>query len=65
MATNSSSLPTAVDDDVENEPKLSYEEGWDLIFSLFGSAKEMYASVGGSDAFLREERAAWEEDHVA
>ena len=55
-------LPAVTDDDLENEPRLTREEGWKLIFSLFGSAKEMYASVGGSDAFMREEHAAWGED---
>jgi hypothetical protein len=38
---------------------LTREEGWDLIFSLFGSAKESYAQVGGSEAWMRSERAAW------
>ena len=46
----------------ENEPRLSREEGWQLIFSMFGTAKEMYAEVGGSDAFMREERAAWDDE---
>jgi hypothetical protein len=49
----------------EDEPRLSYDEGWDLIFSLFGTAKEVYAEVGGSDAFMRAERASWGDDEEA
>jgi len=41
---------------------LTCEEGWDLIFSLFGSAKEAYAKVGGSEAWMRSERAGWGQD---
>ena len=46
----------------EGNRRLSYDEGWDLIFSMFGSAREMYAEVGGAEAFMRAERAAWDED---
>ena len=62
MATQPNSLDTPIDQGQEVEKRLSYDEGWDLIESLFGSAKEMYASVGGSDAFMRAERASWGED---
>ncbi len=48
-----------------HEKPLSYEEGWDLIFSLFGTAKEMYAPYGGGEAWLRSERAAWNEKDAA
>ena len=43
----------------ESDPPLSAEEGWDLLFSLFGSAKKLYAKYGGGEAFLRSERASW------
>jgi hypothetical protein len=43
----------------DTERHLSYDEGWDLIISLFGTASEMYAEVGGSDAFMRAEHASW------
>lgn len=41
---------------------LTAEEGWDLIVSLFGSAKDLYAEVGGGEAWIRSERAAWNEE---
>ena len=50
------------EDEIDREPPLSAEEGWDLLFSLFGSAKELYAKYGGGEAFLRAERASWGED---
>ena len=62
MATQPNPVAVPADNAEEVEKRLSYDEGWDLIESLFGSAKEMYASVGGSDAFMRAERAAWGED---
>ena len=46
----------------EKEPRLSAEEGWELIFSLFGSAKDLYAAYGGGEACLKAERAGWGED---
>ena len=42
------------------EKPLTQNEGWDLIFSLFGSAKEAYTEVRGSEAWMRSERAAWD-----
>jgi hypothetical protein len=62
MATQPNPLPANAALELEDEPRLSYDEGWDLIFSLFGSAGDMYAKVGGADAFMREERASWGED---
>jgi hypothetical protein len=53
-------LPPHLDLD-EGAPRLSREEGWKLIRSMFGTAKEMYAEVGGSDAFMHQERAAWDD----
>ncbi len=47
------------------EKPLSREEGWDLIFGLFGTAKEAYAAVGGSDAWMRSERAAWDQKDLS
>jgi hypothetical protein len=35
------------------ESPLTHQETRDLIFSLYGSAKEMLAEVGGSDAWIR------------
>ncbi len=60
------STPSFDDLDETSEPRLSYDEGWDLIFSLFGTAGEMYAAEGGAQAFMRAERAAWgdEEDDL-
>jgi hypothetical protein len=46
-----------------SEPRLTREEGWELIFSLFGSGREMYAKAGGAEAFIKAERAAWDDDH--
>jgi hypothetical protein len=37
--------------------QLTADEGWDLIFSLFGSAKDLYAEYGGGEAWLKAERA--------
>lgn len=62
MATQPGSLPNDSALELEQERRLSYDEWWDLVESLFGSAKEAYAEVGGSDAFMRAERAAWDED---
>ena len=64
MATNPNPLPPVPPFDETTEPRLSREEGWDLIFSLLGSAREMYAEVGGAEAFIRAERATWDEDDL-
>lgn len=64
MATNTNPLPSIPSLDEAAEPRLSREEGWDLIISLFGTAKEMYAEVGGAEAFMRAERASWGEDEI-
>ena len=37
---------------------LTADEGWNLILSLFDSAKDLYAEVGGGEAWIRSERAA-------
>ncbi len=63
MATQPNSLPATIGSESEDSTRLSYDEGWDLIFSLFGTAGDMYAKVGGAEAFIREERASWGEDH--
>ena len=55
---------TASEDEADREPPLSAEEGWKLIYSLFGSARELYAEYGGGEAFLRAERASWGKDEV-
>jgi hypothetical protein len=41
---------------------LSRDEWWDLAFSLVGSARELYAEVGGAEAWIKAERAAWGEE---
>ncbi len=43
MTTNTTQQITS-----ETHP-LTVDEGWDLIFSLFGSAKELYAKAGGAE----------------
>ncbi len=62
MASQPNPLSSMPSLDETSERRLSYDEGWDLIFSLLGTAKEMYAEVGGADAFIRAERAAWDEN---
>ena len=62
MVTNPNPLPPLADE--TTEPRLSREEGWELIFSLFGAAGDMYAKVGGAEALIRAERAAWGEDEA-
>ncbi len=60
----SHSIPTIAPDAPplpSSEQPLTREQGWDLIVSLFGSAKEAYAEVGGAEAWIAAERAAWGE----
>ncbi len=64
MATQPNPSGSRTGDEQGPEKRLSYDEGWDLIESLFGSAGEMYASAGGAAAFMRAERASWDEDDV-
>ena len=64
MATQPNSL-NAANNGQGSEKRLSYDEGWDLIESLFGTAGEMYAAVGGAEASMRAERASWDEDDLA
>lgn len=45
-----------------SEKHLTYDEAWDQILSLFGTAKEAYAEVGGAEAWIHAERAAWTEE---
>jgi hypothetical protein len=49
MATNPNSpaIPES-----EDRP-LTADEGWDLILSLYGSAREALAEVGGGEAWIR------------
>ncbi len=61
MASNP--IPTAPHSPPERP--LTRDEWWDYILSLSGSAKEMFAGVGGGDAwirFLREESPEKSED---
>lgn len=58
----SPSIPAPLPCPALDEQPLTREQGWDLIFSLFGTAKQAYAGVGGSEAWIRSERAAWSED---
>ena len=64
MATNSNPVPSILLPSEPAERRLTREEGWNLIISSFGTAKEAYAEVGGAEAFLRAERAAWGEDEA-
>lgn len=50
-----------VESEISLAPKLSAEEGWELIFQSFGSARELYVEYGGGEAWLRAEREAWGE----
>jgi hypothetical protein len=52
------SNPTPPSNDLDEKP-LTADEGWDLIFSSFGSAKDIYAEYGGGEA---SERAAWADE---
>ena len=54
--------PLPSEEELDGESPLSAEEGWKLIYSLFGSARELYAEYGGGEAFLRAERASWGKD---
>jgi hypothetical protein len=65
MATQPNSPLAPALPEPEQETRLSYDEGWDLIFSLFGTAGDLYAKGGGADAFMREQRASWGEDDPA
>ncbi len=58
-----SKMATASNPAVPPETRqLTADEGWDLIFSLFGSAKDLYAEYGGGEAWLKAERAAWADE---
>ena len=46
-----------------SENRLTHDEAWDQILCLFGTAKEAYAEVGGAEAWIHSERAAWAEEH--
>ena len=63
MASQPNPLPADVGDKDQDEKALTYDQWWDVVEGLFGSAKEAYAEVGGSDAFMRAEREAWDEDY--
>ena len=47
MATNPHS------DISTGQEQMSPEEGWELLFSLYGSAREALAEVGGADEWIR------------
>ena len=44
-----------------NEPPLTYEEAWDLLWSLEGSLKDAFPEEGGASEVLRRERELWGE----
>ena len=44
------------------EHKLSADEGWELILTSFGTARDLYAEYGGGEAWLRAERESWGEE---
>lgn len=48
--------------EVAGPPKVSADEGWELILASLGTAKELYAVCGGGEAWLRAEREAWGEE---
>ncbi len=62
MATQPNPHPVQGFVESSGDSRLTYDEWWDLVESLFGSAREAYAEVGGSEAFMRAEHAAWNED---
>ncbi len=64
MSTQPSTAPNPILNDEVSEQRLSYDEWWILVESLFGTAKDAYAEVGGAEAFMRAERAAWDEDNL-
>ena len=47
MATNPNSDMSTTQD------QMGDEEGWELLFSLYGSAREALAEVGGADEWIR------------
>ncbi|HZL26684.1 MAG TPA: hypothetical protein VFC39_09150 [Acidobacteriaceae bacterium] len=53
MASQPTIHDTRGDQTIGNERPLTRDEAWDLIFSLRGSAKEMFAEVGGGEAWIR------------
>jgi hypothetical protein len=50
MATNPNP-PAAIPK--SEDRTLTRDEWWDLVLGMAGSAKEMFAEVGGSDAWIR------------
>jgi hypothetical protein len=58
-------IPPLVDTgSVEPEQQLTREEAWNHMFSLYGSAREMFAEVGGSEAWIRFLRDEEDEDQT-
>ena len=53
MASQPTLQDTRGDQTTGDERPLTRDEAWDLIFSLRGSAKEMFAEVGGGEAWIR------------
>jgi hypothetical protein len=45
----------------EEEPRLSREEGWALLRSLYGSLRDAFPEEGGAAEVFRKEREAWGE----
>lgn len=55
------SIPIQVAD-TPADPRLTAEEGYDLILSLAGKAHDAYAEVGGAESWIRSGRNAWNEE---
>lgn len=53
MASQPTIQDTRDDQTTGDERSLTRDETWDLIFSLYGSARESLAEVGGSEAWIR------------
>jgi hypothetical protein len=56
-----SSQPVQPSEPGAPEPPLSYDEGWDLFESLYGSMQGWFPEEGGPSEVLRREREAWGE----
>jgi hypothetical protein len=53
-------IPPTASPDPDEKP-LSYEEGWALLESLYGSMKGWFPEEGGPSEVHRREREAWGE----
>jgi len=57
---NSPAIPAPHESELDEKP-LTYEEGWALFDSLYGSMKCWFPEEGGPSEILRREREAWGE----